>query len=386
MNIMNRYFFSLPVLVLALFVAGCGAQQNETLEAKQAKLKKLNNEMVQLKRQIQELEKEIVQMDPSLAKGEKKTVVLAKTLKPGPFLHFIEVQGTVEANQNIAISPQVGGSIVHIAVKEGQQVRAGQVLARVDDAIMQRNIEEVKTSLELATIMYEKQKNLWEQEIGTEVQYLTAKNQKESLERRLKTLEEQWDKTNIKAPISGTVDEIMVKIGETVSPGYPAFRIVSSRDLSLKAKVSEAYIPYVKKGDRVKLYFPVLDKQLEARVSVVGQSIHPVDRSFDVEVKLPDDPSFKANMYGQISINDRKLDDAIVIPMNVVQKSEQGAFVFVAEQEDGKWVARRRMIQTGLSNDGQIVVSQGLKDGDRLIIMGGNNLSNGQEVVLEEGA
>lgn len=372
----------LSLLLLAVLLAACGAQQRETLEAKQAKLVELNNQMTQLKRQIQEVESEIEAMDPSRASKARETTVEVAELSPKTFQHYVEVQGTVEANKNVVVSPQASGAIMAIPVKEGQNVRAGQLLARVDDAIMKASLEEVKTSLELANIMFEKQKNLWDQEIGTEVQYLQAKNQKEGLERKLKTLEEQLEKTNVRAPISGTIDEVMIKVGETVSPGYPSFRLVSSRDLSLKANLSEAYVADVKAGDPVKVYFPVLDREMDARVSVVGQSIHPVDRTFEVEVNLPNDPSFKANMYGRLSVNDQTIEETLTVPLNVIQRSENGSFVFVAEQQDGKWVAQRRFIDTGLTYNGQVQVKKGLKAGEQLITMGGNTLSDGQLIEL----
>lgn len=377
---MQNIFFKSFILSLSLFLVACGAQQNETLDAKKERLKTLKNEETQIKLQIQQLEAEMVALDPTIVKQTKKTVVDIHEIARETFSHFVDVQGTVEANQNIVVSSQVMGSITKLYVKEGQYVKAGQILAQVDDAIMQSSLEEVKTALELANVVYEKQKNLWDQEIGTEIQYLTAKNQKEGLERKLKTLEEQLDKSKIRAPISGSIDESFIKVGENVSPGFPAFRIVNGRDLSLKANLSEAYIPYIKRGDKVKLFFAALDRELEAKVTTVGQSIHPVDRTFAVEVQLPNDSDFKPNMYGQISINDRNIEDAISIPLNIVQKSEKGDFVFVAEQEEGKWVSRRKFIQKGLSYDGQIEVKSGLEVGEKLIIFGGNNLSEGQEI------
>ncbi len=379
---MKKLLIQISLIAFIFMLTACGAQQRETLEAKEIKLKNLNIEATKINRQIQELEAEIVAMDPGRAKESKKTIVEINELKQEIFEHYIEVQGTVEANQNITISPQAVGTITNIFVREGQQVRKGQVLAQIDDAIMKSSIEELKTSWELANIIYKKQKNLWDQEIGTEIQYLTAKNHKEGLERKLKTLEEQTDKSKIRATISGTIDEVIIKVGESVSPGYPAFRIINGRDLSLKAHLSEAYIPYIKRGDNVKLYFSALDRELEAKVSVVGQSIHPVDRTFTVEVKLPNDPMFKPNMYGQVSINDRNFKDAIVIPMNIVQKSEKGEFVYIAEQAEDKWVSRRKIITTGLNYDGRIEVKEGLQAGDKLILLGGNNLSEGQAITF----
>ena len=282
------------------------------------------------------------------------------------------------------VSPQTPGVVTQIFVREGQVVKKGQILAQLDDAVMRSSIEEVKTALNLANIMFEKQQKLWDQKIGTEIQYLTAKNQKESLEKRLETLEEQKEMSKIKAPISGTVDEINPKVGEAVSPGFPAFRVVNGMDLSLKAQLSENYIPYVKRGDLVKISFPALEKEIEAKVTTVGQSINPVDRTFDVEVKLPSDPMLKANMFGELSINDRTIKDAITVPVALLQQSEISKFVFIAEKQTDQWLAKRVNIETGLSYDGKIEVKKGLAAGQNLIVAGYKGLSDGQEILIQE--
>lgn len=382
---MNRSIIASTFLIVLLSIAcGGGDSQPNSLEGKKEQLKTLQKEQQTLNQQIQTLEQEIVALDPASAKTVKKITVATETLALQDFKHFVQVQGKVESNKNIVVSPQVGGIMTQLLVREGQQVRAGQTMARIDDAVMKRSIAEVQTSLDLADIMFNKQKNLWDQEIGTEVQFLTAKSQKESLERRLATLEEQWAMTQIKAPISGAVDEIMPKVGETVSPGMPAIRIVNVSDLSLKADLSEVYIPYIKRGDQVNIKFPTLDKEIKAKVTAVGQSIDPSSRTFNVEARLPRDPHVKPNMFGELAINDRSFTDAVVVPMNVVQSAEGGSFVYVAEQNaEGAWVAKRKGIKTKLSQDGRALVESGLSEGDRLITVGFKDLSENQEIEFE---
>jgi membrane fusion protein (multidrug efflux system) len=299
-------------------------------------------------------------------------------LKTRTFQHFLSVQGQVESNQNILVSPQSSGPITRLNVKEGQFVKRGQTLAKIDDDIMQRNVEEVETQLELATILYEKQKRLWDKEIGTEVQYLQAKSNKETMERRLATLREQLDMSVITAPISGVVDKVFPKIGETVAPGQPAFQLVNTSDLSLKAKLSETHSQNVKVGDEVKVSIPIINKDYEARVSVEGQSIDPVSRTFMVEVKLPRDSDIKPNMFGKLSINDQTIEDAVVIPLKVIQKAEKGNYVYVANKVDGQWVAQRRMVKLGFSYEGEGLIEKGLQAGENLITVGYKNLSDGQ--------
>lgn len=372
------------LLVLSLAAVACGGSTGtpKTLEGKKALLAAKKQNLLNLNKEISTLEAEIIAEDPSAKKAARSTSVSTQTLQDGTFQHYVRVQGQVEANKNVMISPQTAGIVTRILVKEGQFVRRGQLLAQLDDAVMRSSVEEVKTSLELATIMYDKQQKLWDQEIGTEVQLLTAKNQKESLERRLATLEEQLEMSKVKAPISGVVDEVSPKVGEAVSPGFPAFRIFNPTDLSLISQLSEAYIPFVERGDKVKIYFPALDKTIDAKVSVVGNSIHPNDRTFPVEVRLPNSKFFKPNMFGEIEINDRTIPDAITIPASLIQQTNEGPFVYIAKADGEAWKAERRNIQTDLSYKGQVQVTEGLQAGDRLVTAGYKDLSDGQVVTL----
>jgi len=379
-----KKIITLIILALALSVVSCGNKDEVSLEAKKRRLQNKKNELRELSKEVASLEAEVQQLDPSLRAKAKVSPVVIEELKAQPFKHYVEVQGMVEANQNITVSPMVSGRITRIYVREGQYVKANQVLAQIDDAVLKSNVEEVKTQLKLAEIVYEKQKRLWDQEIGTEIQYLTAKNNKESLESRLATLKEQLSMNRMQAPISGTVDEIYPKVGELTSPGAPAFRIVNARDLSIVAEVPEAYAPYISKGKSVNVDFPILNKNVEGKITTVGQSINPTNRSFKVEVKLPNSKEFKPNMFGEISINDRTLENAITIPLNIIQKTDEGSFVFVAKRKEEKWIARRVNISMGLLAEESAEITKGLEAGDKLITTGYKDLSDGQEVSFEE--
>ena len=369
---------------LALLLAACGSQQAESLESKKAELKKLKTELVSLNTQIEKLEAEIQTEDPEQVRQARKIPVVIEPLSPQEFSHYLKVQGQVEANKNILISPKTAGTIEAIYVKEGQSVGKGKTLAKIDNAVLQRSMEEVNTQLDLAKTLYQKQKNLWEQEIGTEVQYLTAKNQVDVLEKRLGTLREQAAMASVYAPFAGIVDEIFPKVGESTGPGMPFIRIVNTSDLSLAVQLSEAYIPYVKRGDEVKIYFPALDEEITARISSVGQSIDANKRTFEIEVKLPPRARYKANMFGEISIRDQHRKDALVLPVNVVQRSEKGPFVYVAKKGEGEqWLAERKLIETGLSYNGNIEVTSGLETGDQIITVGFKNLSDGTELIIQ---
>ncbi|WNJ19180.1 efflux RND transporter periplasmic adaptor subunit [Pontibacter sp. G13] len=377
---MFKIKYTLPMVALAAILVACGGQEPKSLDQKKAALQAKKSQLIALNAEINKLQAEIIEMDPEAKMEARKAPVSVMEVKAEDFQHYVDVQGRVEADQAITVSPQTSGRITKIFVKEGQNVRKGQVLAQLDDAIMQASMAELETSLELATIMFDKQQRLWDQEIGTEVQYLQAKNQKEALERKLGTLQEQLALNKITSPINGTVDVITPKLGELVSPGMPAFNIVNISKLSLKADLSESYVAYIKKGDKVKVDFPNLNTTLDAKVSVVGLSINPISRTFKVEVALPYNKLVKPNMYGRLAINDRTFENALAVPSNLVQTSEVGPFVYVAEKESDKWFARRVSIETGLSYGGMVQVTEGLQDGSKLITAGYKDLSDGQEV------
>lgn len=373
---------SLLAVVLAGFIVSCG-EKPVTLEAKQKELLAKKAELRELSSTISNLEKEISVLDPNTAAKNKVAVVGIQKIETAEFDHFIDVQGQVEAKQNVAVSALTSGRLTAVYVKEGQYVKQGQLLAKVDDGIIQASINEVQSSLDLAKDLLARQQRLWDQGIGTEIQLLEAKNRVEGLNKRLATQAEQRALTKIISPISGTVEEIIPKAGELVSPGFPAFKIVNNRDLSLTAKLSESYIPKVSKGDKVIVEFPTINKKIDARVTIIGQTIHPNDRTFDVEVSLPSEALLKPNMFGTLRINDQKIDDAVVLPLDMVQQSELGPFVYVASKTGDTWKAERRNLTIGLTYKDQVTVTEGLKPGELLITSGYTDLSSGQIVEFD---
>ena len=231
---------------------------------------------------------------------------------------------------------------------------------RVDNSLFQRNIEEVKSQLELANTVYNRQKNLWDQKIGTEVQYLQAKNNKENLDKRLATINEQYDMTRIKSPITGTVDDVRLRVGENIAPGMPAIRVVSINNLKVIANFSESFIATVKQGNKVRVSFPDLNKEVEAKVTFVGRSIDALSRTFPVEINLPSDPDLRPNMTALIKVVFESYPKALVVPVNVIQSINDESIVYVAETDGSKTVARRKVIKV----DG---VYDNLSPGDKRI-------------------
>lgn len=371
---MNSTFYTrLSVVAVAALLAACSAA---TPDDKKAQLEKLKTQQAEITKQVQQLEKEIAKENPTEVKVKLKDVAVTE-VAPIRFDHYVQTQGSVEAEDNIAVSPKSPGVIVNVYVTEGQQVSKGQTLAQIDNSILAGSIESMKSQLELAKTVFERQENLWNQKIGTEVQYLEAKSRKETLERQLNSLQEQNNALRITSPINGTVDEIMAKIGEAVSPGQPAFRVVNTSDLKLSAKVSEAYSTQIKKGNQVKVSIPELKKDLESTVTFVGKTIDPLSRTFTVEIDLPSQKDLRPNMTGIVKVIFHTEPAALTIPINVVQDINGEKVVFVAEQNGKNTVARKKVVQVEGVYNGQAQVS-GLTAGEKIVTFGYQGLNDGE--------
>jgi membrane fusion protein, multidrug efflux system len=367
----------LSIVIAAAILAACSAA---TPDDKKAQLEKLKAQQAEISKQVQQLEKEIAAKNPEEANIKTKDVAVTE-VTPKKFDHYVQTQGRVEAEDNISVSSKSPGVITAVYVTEGQQVSKGQVLAQIDNAVILRNIESMKTQLELAQTVYERQKNLWDQKIGTEVQFLQAKNAKESLERQIESLEEQNEMMRIKAPISGTIDEVIAKIGEAVQPGQPAIRVVNTSDLKLTANVSEAYVTDIKKDNKVLVNIPELKKDIESKVTFVGRTIDPLSRTFAVEIDLPSDPNLRPNMTGIIKVVFHTEPTAITVPINVVQDINEEKIVFVAEPSGKNTVARRKVVKVEGVYNGMAQVS-GLEPGSKVITFGYQGLNDGEFIKI----
>jgi RND family efflux transporter MFP subunit len=309
------------------------------------------------------------------------SVVQIDTVESKPFAHYIEIQGRVDSDKNVNLTAKTSGTITKVYVTEGQQVRKGQVLAQIESTIIEQSIAELRTNLDLATNLFNKQQKLWDQKIGTEIQYLQAKSNKESLERRMASLKEQLEHTRIIAPFEGTIDEVNIKEGEVAAPGLPAIRIVNPSDFKVIAEIAESYITKVKVGDKAVVQLTDLDKTVEGKVTTVSRVISPTNRTFLVEVNLPASVSkeVKANMIANLNIQDYQNKDAVVVPINVIQNSEEdGDYVFLAE--NGKAV--KRTIKTGRTYRNDAEVLNGLKAGDKVIVTGYQDLVDQQSIAF----
>ncbi len=365
----------------AFTLAACGGNDN-SLAGKRDELTKLKSEQSETEAKIKALEGEIGTLDTTTVREARAVAVTVSPVASENFKHYVEVQGSVDAKNSVMVSPKSGGVLTAVLVKEGDNVRQGQTMARVDNSIMRESIAEVQGQLSLANIVFEKQSRLWEQKIGTEIQYLQAKNNKESLEKKITTLNTQLGQSNIAAPISGVVDQVIAKVGEMAAPGAPVARVVNLSNLKIVAKVSDSYVATVKKGDEVIVKFPDLDQEYKARITFVSTTVDPLSRTFRIEANLPSTKSIKPNMLATVQINDATQKDALVIDQNVVQNTENGTVVYVAEDNGGKKVAKSRVVKTGLSYNGKIEILAGLKAGDQLITQGYQDVADGQAVIF----
>jgi RND family efflux transporter MFP subunit len=360
------------------FLVSCGQSTDKTAELANLKL-----ERDQLNLQIEQLEAEI---NPTQEQSENQGIAVSVTAATKcVFNHFIKVQGIVDGDQNIAVSPQMAGLVTAVYVTEGTQVKKGQVMAELDAQVLKQTLEEVKTQLDLANNIFEKQSALWDKKIGSEVQYLQAKNSKESLERRLITVEEQMKMAQIVSPISGTVESVPLRVGQMASPGLPTsiIRVINMSVAKITTEVSEAHSNKIKDGDVAIVSFPDLGKEIETKLSFISRFIDPTNRTFKVECKISSkDMALRANMIANVKIKDYTNPDAFCIPVNYVQGNQEGKLIFIAKQNGNEWLAEKRNIIPGLDYDGTLEILAGITEGEKIITAGFLNLTDGQKVIF----
>ncbi len=365
----------LLAMIVAAMITACGGNKADVIKAKIEKLKEQQSE---LKVEIEGLQKDLIAKGDSSSKSTikvKDVAVAAVTAKE--FNHYLEIQGKVDSDKNILISARAAGTITKIYVNKGDVVRAGSLLAMIDDDVIQSSIQDLQTNLSLSKTIYDKQKALWDQKIGTEIQYLQAKTNYESLTKKVDQLKQQQDAYKIKATIDGTVDEIYPNEGEVIGAGMPAVRIINTSAFKVTAEIAEGYINKVEKGDKVILFFPDIDYTMETTVKVVSNIISLTNRTFLVEFDLKNAPqNIKANMLTYVKILDYSKPSVLVIPVNIIQHSEAGDFVYTVTNSK----AVKTNIQTGniYRTDAEII--SGLKEGDQIIVSGYQDLTNGQAV------
>jgi len=372
--------------LVILFVAGiisCNStskDKNAQVAEKKQTLQKKKDEATKLNEEITKLESDLAKLDTSAVKAEKPKLVTVTSIEKENFTHYIDLQGRVDAENISYVTPRgQGGQVRALYVKKGDAVKKGQLLMKLDDAILRQNLETVKTQLAYAQNIYQRQKNLWDQQIGTEVQLVTAKNNVDQAQRNISTLEEQLKYANVYAEVSGIADEVNIKVGETFT-GMPTsgIKIVNTSNLKVVTDIPENYVSRVKKGTPVVITIPDLTTTFNSTINLISQSIGTSSRGFTAESKLPSRTDLKPNQIALIKIQDYTASNALSIPVNTIQTDEKGKFVLVAANENGKLISRKRAIVIGELYGDKIEIKSGLQEGDKLITEGYQGLYEGQ--------
>lgn len=387
----------LASFVLILAACGGGKDKKNPLAAKKAELEKLKTDQKTLSDKIAKLQDELEKMDPSLANANAKLVTLAP-IETGAFDHFIDLQGKIEALNVAYVAPRgQGGFVKAVYVKEGDFVQKGQTLLKLDGAVLsqslsaaQQQVGGVKAQLDQAKSIYQRQQNLWKQNIGTEIQVLNAKTNVDALQSQynaalanVRMAQEQLNTTNVVSEISGTVNVINVKVGEFFNGGQQ-IQVVNNKDLKIKVNVPENYADRVKMGADLVATLPEANNEtINTKVNVVGKVIDPVTRSFFVEGKIPTDKKLRANQLAMVRIQDYSNSNAITVPMNTLQNDDKGKFVLVAVEEKGKLIARKKPVVIGELYGDKLEIKSGLNAGDQLITQGFQSLYDGQRITVD---
>ncbi|SKB82143.1 RND family efflux transporter, MFP subunit [Salegentibacter salinarum] len=380
---------SIPLLLLS-----CGSNEeeksveeiieNEDLTEIRAKKSELSQQQSDLTQKLDQLDQAIDRLD----KTRRLDLVEIQQIDDTLFKHYAEVQGDVATDENIVIYSEFSGILQDLRVEEGQQVNKGQVLAKIDDGGLSSELAQLETQATLAKTTFERQERLWEQNIGSEMQYLETKTNYESMQNSVNRLKSQLDKTIVRAPFNGIIDEVLTEQGEVVSPGQSQlFRLVSLKNMYIEAAVPENYLNTVRKGTEVIVEISSLDREFEGEIRRVGNTINPNNRSFSIQVAVPNENGMiKPNQIATIRLNDYTAENAIIIPENALLKNSQGeSVVFTLQEKEGEdniGTAKRKIVETGYSYNNKIEITNGLETGETLIVEGAKNLRDGQEVKI----
>lgn len=379
MNLSFTKALGYQLVALSLLTTACGSKDPK------AELAELKKEQAANQAKIAQLEAKTGASADSTA-GIVTPVSVIKVAPEG-FQSYLELQGRVDFDQNATVAARSAGTLTSLRVQRGDRVSKGQTLATVDASVLDASISELRTRMDLARVIYEKQDRLWKQQIGTEIQYLQAKNNYEALQRNLASLNRQRDMYNVVAPFGGTVDDVLPKIGETVAPGAPVVKLVSGGgNGKIVVDVSEAYANRIKAGDKAIVTIPDLgETDLPATVRVVTSTINPTSRTFTTELRLSGSgkaSQLRPNMVANVRIQNYDRQNATVLPVDLVQRDDQNSYVLVVDDKGGKKVAAKRVIQVGNTYNGRVEVTSGLKPGDQVISAGYQNLNEGQSISL----
>ncbi len=382
----NIFYTFLMFGMIVLIPVSCGKKTEYSEQDLKTKRKII-------KKQIDSLKRELIKIDLKLKDTSDQDLpsIAVDTVKIDTFAYYIDLQGVVKSDGNVNIVPLFQGEVLKIYKKPGDRVMKGEIIMRLDDKILRNQISEVRTQYQLAKTTYERQKRLWEQKIGSEMAYLQARTKYLSLQKKLRTLNEQLKRAKITSPINGTLDELMIKEGETALPGRPVARVVNLKEVYVEADASEKYLKDFQKNKPVMLYFPEAGKKLSARIDYVGNFIHPNNRTFKIRINIKNkDQLLKPNLTAQIKIQSQKIDSAVVIPVSLVQEDAQGQeFVYILDSlkidNQGKTIyqVKKQPVETGLTYNKKAWIKKGLQGGELLALSGAYGLTEGDKVLIK---
>jgi len=382
----------LLIVTISLFSCGGGDQSvsgiiaKNDLDAIRAKKNEISTQQKLMKAQIKSLDSAIA----ILGNEEKLPLVNTLTAKKGLFNHYLELQGDVTTKQNVLIYPEMAGTLQKVNVKEGDRVSKGQLLASIDDGGMSSQLSQLMSQAALAKTTFERQERLWNQNIGSEIQYLQSKTNYESSQNMVAQAQSQLGKSTIRAPFSGIIDNVIKDQGTVVSPGpgSEVFRLVNLSDMYVKVEVPETYLGTVVKGKEALVYFPVLGDSITTKIRETGNFINPSNRSFEVEIPVPNkDGKIKPNLTAKVNLNDYTNENAILIPSSIISENAVGEqYVFIAEEpnSDNEALVKRVIITTGKTQGANIEVLSGLENGNHIIKEGARSVKDGQKVKIQK--
>ncbi|KAA3625238.1 MAG: efflux RND transporter periplasmic adaptor subunit [Flavobacterium sp.] len=378
-------------LLLLIFITSCGGD-GKSVEAiiESGSLEDIRAKRAELVTQQQEINSQLEEIDAAIAKQDTvKKLPLVTTFKAQSkvFNHFLEIQGDVDTKLNIVLYPEYNGVLTRIYVKDGQQVVKGQLLASIDDGGLSQQLAQMEVQANLAKTTFERQERLWNQKIGSEIQYLQAKTNYEAQQNAVNQMKAQLAKTTIRAPFSGIVDDIITEQGTVVSAGQtPVIRLVNLNDMYISAEIPEVYIGNVSEGKDVEIFFPVLGDTVSARVRQVGNYINPTNRTFKIEVNVPNkNKKIKPNLTAKLKINDYSNPEAILIPQSVLSENANGdQYVYVASNMNGnnEAVAKRTFVNTGKTQGDYVEILEGISNGDTVVQEGARSVKDGQSIKI----
>lgn len=387
----------ITLFIIAIILTSCGADQSErsvddiisegNLETILSKRSEVKVKQSEIQNALKKLDKAIKDLD----KSDNSALVTTQTVSDTLFRHFIEIQGSVATKQNVIIYPEYQGTLTRIFVTEGDRVRKGQILARIDDGGLGSQLSQLKVQAQLAKTTYERQQRLWEQKIGSEIQYLQMKANYESAQNAVNQLQSQVAKTAVKAPFSGVIDDVITDQGTVVAPGQALFRIVNLDHMYIEAEVPERYLKSVVPGKDVEIDLPILGETLSSKVRQTGNYINPANRAFSIEVDIPNNNgNVKPNLTARLRINDYTNENALLVPLSVISENAQGeqyVFIVSTNTEEGdsgqNSFATRKIITTGVAQGDYVEVLAGLTKGDEIIVEGARTVKDGQEITIK---